>query len=588
MRHYHLQIAVFLTLVLGFVSESHAQRKEKIKYSALSGEVIRAKGETYRKLWENVVFSQNNTIIYCDSAVLFASRNALEAFGNIRIVDNDTVTITGRKLIYDGNARKAQMRENVVYTSGENRLYTDFLDYELDTRIAYYFNNGKLIDLNNTLSSRTGYFYSYEDRATFFGKVELLSPEYTLHSDTLRYNTITKIAITNGKTEIITSDSTFLYSDGGEFKTIPEQSSFIKGQIETRDYYLEGDELFFDDLNKFYTATGNVKMTAKNNDVIITGDKGVYWRNKGLSKVFGNPVMKKVMQADTFYLAADTLISIEDNVDSLKRILAYNHVRMFRSNLQGRADSLAYFIADSIITYYFDPILWSSKNQISSDTITLYLKNNVIDEMYMQKNAFIVSQDTLSQFNQVKGRDMRAYFTDNVISKVNVNGNGESIYYVLSDGDSLLMGMNRILCSNMTMRFKDNDLNNISFYMNPEATFYPPHEITKDITKLGGFAWRATERPTLKQVLSPVPLETDSSATDSLKASSKALPNKQPAKAVTSKGAGATDSTAKAGPAKAEGTRQTGPVVPSKTENPVRKTNLPRSNGVKKKENGQQ
>ena len=505
MKYFFLQIVLISILAGGVTSELHAQRRDKIKYDAELLEGGRIDGRPYKKLTDNVVFTQKNTVIYCDSAFLYDKENLLEAFGNVRIVDNDTVTITGRKLIYDGNGRKAEMRQNVVYTSGNNRLYTDYLDYELDTRIAYYFNSGKLIDANNTLSSRRGFFYSNEDRATFYGKVELLSPEYTLHSDTLRYNTITKIAVTEGRTEIITSDSTYLYSDGGEFQTIPEQSSFVKGEIETRDYLLEGDQLFFDDQNKYYTATGNVKMTSKNNDVIITGDKGIYWRNRGISKIFGNPVMKKVMQADTFYLAADTLVSIEDKVDSLKRILAYNQVRMFRSNLQGKSDSLAYFIADSSITFYFDPILWNLSNQINSDTIHLYLKNNVIDEMYLQKNAFIVAQDTMKHYNQVKGREMRAFFENSYIKNVKVEGNGESIYYVLSEGDSVLMGMNRLLCSNLTMRFDANQLANITFYVKPEAVFYPPHEIEEELTRLEGFSWRSSERPALNDVLNPPP-----------------------------------------------------------------------------------
>jgi len=254
---------------------------------------------------------------------------------------------------------------------------------------------------------------------------------------------------------------------------------------------------------------------------------------------------------------------------------------MFRSNLQGKADSLAYFIADSVITYYFDPVLWNFKNQIESDTISLYLKNNVVDEMYMQKDAFIVSQDTLKHYNQVKGRNMRAYFADNAIKRVDVNGNGESIYFVLSDGDSLLMGMNRILCSNITMRFKGNELNNISFYMKPEATFYPPHEITPELTKLSGFAWRASERPTLQQVLSPVPPE--EIATDSL-----GNPIKKPSlsKPVQKSGLSATSGAAKGAaggsPNKASGT------LPPKTAVPTKKPNLNGTSGVKKKENSQQ
>lgn len=576
---YTLIIVVAGLLVIS--ADAYAQRKDKLKYDADLLVGGRINGRAYRKLKNNVVLTQKNTVIYCDSAFLYDKENLLEAFGNVRIVDNDTITITGRKLIYDGNGRKAQMRDNVIYTNGENQLFTDFLDYEMDTRVAHYFNNGRLVDANNTLSSRRGYFYSYEDKADFFGKVELLSPEYTLLADTLRYNTITKIAITEGRTEIITSDSTFLHSNGGEFKTIPEQSSFVRGQIDTRDYILEGDQLFFDDQNKFYTATGNVKMTAKNNDVIITGEKGIYWRNKGLSKVFGNPVMKKVMQADTFYLAADTLVSIEDKTDSLRRILAYKRVRMYRSNLQGKADSLAYFIADSSLTFYFDPVLWNLNNQINSDTIHLYLKNNVIDEMAMRRNAFIASEDTLRQYNQVKGRTMRAYFVDSRIRKVNVEGNGESIYYVLSDGDSLLMGMNRLLCSNMTMRFNTNELENITFYVSPEATFYPPHEITDNLTRLDGFAWRVAERPSLPDVLNP-PKEVprDSLSRDSLKNVTPAPGRAAAPRETIGTGTGRT-------PTGGKGSTTASPsgTSVSPTLAPGRKGDLPRTKGLKKKEN---
>ncbi len=571
MRHSIFKIGLVLVILAASASQVVAQRKDRIKYDAELLEGGRIDGRPYKKLKDNVVFTQKNTIIYCDSAFLYDRENLLEAFGRVRIVDNDTVTITGRKLVYDGNGRKAQMRQNVVYTSGDNRLYTDYLDYEMDTRVAHYFNSGKLVDVNNTLSSRRGYFYSNENRATFYGKVELLSPEYTLLADTLRYNTITKIAVTPGRTQIITSDSTFLYSNGGEFNTIPEQSSFVKGQIETRDYLLEGDELFFDDQNKYYTATGHVKMTAKNNEVIITGDKGIYWRNKGISKIYGNPVMKKVMQADTFYLAADTLVSMEDKVDSLKRILAYNNVRMFRSNLQGKADSLAYFIADSSITFYYDPILWNLRNQINSDTIHLYLKNNVIDQMYLQKNAFIVAQDTLKHFNQVKGREMRAFFENSYIKKVNVDGNGESIYYVLNEGDSILLGMNRILCSNLVMRFDANTLSNISFYVMPEATFYPPHEIKDGITRLEGFSWRSAERPSLSDVLSPPKkLPADSVATNRR---AKAAPS-----VIKLDGSPAGQSPATPVRSRRDGS-QKGKIPP--------KGNLQRGNGVIKNENDQ-
>src|SRR5690606_24781247 len=130
--------------------------------------------------------------------------------------------------------------------------------------------------------------------ASFKDTVLLVSPEYTLESDTLQYNTVSKIAYTKGPTKVITKDGTILNAkEGLEYKTQEKQSSFQVSVIETEDYILKGDELYFDDIKKYYTATTNVEMVAKNDNVIIYGDFGRYWREQGLIKVYGHTLMKK-------------------------------------------------------------------------------------------------------------------------------------------------------------------------------------------------------------------------------------------------------------------------------------------------------
>ena len=275
----------------------------------------------------------------------------------------------------------------------------------------------------------------------------------------------------------------------------------VDGVIETKEYILEGDELFLDDATKFYTAIGNVKLTSKNEDVVIIGEKGIYEQSSGRSRIFGNPVMKKLMELDTFFLAADTLVAIESEIEADKRILAYYNVKLFKSNLQGKCDSMSYFMSDSMIVMYDDPILWNHKSQIEADSIDLFLVNDVIDKMKMRKSSFLASEDTLGQFNQVKGRNMTAYFNQGAISEMDINGNGESLYYAL-EGDSIMIGMNRILCGDMKIKFKNGDPTNITFYNQPEAQLIPPHELSPDKMKLEGFAWRKAEKPTLEDVVS--------------------------------------------------------------------------------------
>ena len=491
-----MRIFLFTTCLVLLPVVLLGQSREKIKYRADSLEVFTKNGRKINKLSYNVIFKQQNTTVTCDSSFYFKDQNLMKAYGHVKIVD-DSTDITSRRLIYEGANRMARLRENVVYVRGTRRLYTDSLDYQIDRDIATYFNGGKLVDTTNTLTSVKGIFYAQQNRAVFYKNVILISPDFTLKTDTLRYNTITKIAYTDGPTEIINEDGTQLFAKGGEFRTYIDQSQFIEGNVETTDYFLEGDELFFDDLNKYYKSIGNVELIAKSKDIIITGDEGYYDKKNGISKIYGSPIMKRILEKDTFYLAADTLIAIESEYDSAKRILAFHDIKVFKTNLQGLADSSSYFLSDSLIYLYRDPILWTGHTQITADTIILEVTEDKLKKMDMLSDAFMISRDTLKNFNQVKGRKMYSYFKNNNLNNIEVNGNGESIFYSLDKGDSLVLGMNRLLCGSMDIRFEENDISNISIYKKPEGRFIPPHELTEDVQKLQGFNWQGEQRPGL-------------------------------------------------------------------------------------------
>ena len=102
---------------------------------------------------------------------------------------------------------------------------------------------------------------------------------------------------------------------------------------------------------------------------------------------------------------------------------------------------------------------------------------------------------------------MTADLVKGKINRVVVEGNGESLYFILDDKTSLLMGMNKIICSNMIIRFKEGKVNNLSFYVQPDANFIPPHELKKEDMTLKGYSWKAKEKPTKKDVVNyqPVP-----------------------------------------------------------------------------------
>ena len=164
-----------------------------------------------------------------------------------------------------------------------------------------------------------------------------------------------------------------------------------------------------------------------------------------------------------------------------------------------------------MLYFYRDPVLWTEDNQMTADSINILIRNKSIDRIFMVSNSFVVSEDTLKNFNQIKGRSMTAIFNGKAIDHVIVQGNGESIYHALdektiaNEGDTLsiiaLMGMKKIICSNMRINFSEGKVSNISFYIQPDASFIPPHEIQDRDRKLKGFTWREKQKPTKQQVV---------------------------------------------------------------------------------------
>jgi lipopolysaccharide export system protein LptA len=484
------------------VTAAYGQKKVKLKAADLMKSGGKGK-ERYDRVIGNVVFAQNQTTIYCDSAHFFRKENSVEAFGKVRIIEGDSVTITGSRLIYDGDEKTAKLRRNVVFTKlATATLYTDYLDYSRPVNVAHYFNGGKLVDSINVLTSKKGYYNVNSNLASFKKDVVVTNPDYTMYADSLQYNSRTKDIFFVTETTVINKDSSKFVYQGGKYNTLTKLSDIREGMGESQDYTIEGNEYDLDAIRNIAKVRGNVVMTSKKENLIIYGQASDYFKDKGITKVYNNAYVAKVTEDnDTLFMSADTLVSIDSKDESKKRILAYNHVKIFKTDLQGVADSLEYRAADSTIYFYKDPVLWTQGNQLTADSISMLIEHNTISKMFLVDNAFVISQDTLLNFNQIKGREMTALFSGQKISKVIVEGNGESLYFALNDEDKAFMGMNKIICSNITIRFKDGKVNNLSFYVQPEASFIPPHELKKDQKTLKGFEWRADAKPTREDVV---------------------------------------------------------------------------------------
>ena len=289
---------------------------------------------------------------------------------------------------------------------------TNNLDYFIDEKKGFFFNEGELKDETNTLTSNNGIFYGNKDLSIFYVDVELLGEDYKLNADSMTYNSITKEAITYGYTEILSDDSLYIESLGGSFTQDSNNSSLNSSKIESDEYILEADFINFDEINSIYFAQNKVKLKIKKTDYYVLGDEGIYDRENNITKIYGNALLRKNIAQDTFYLSSDTILAL-DSKNEMNKLFAYNNVKFYKNNFIGKTDSVVFFIKDSLLEMYNDPIIWNNNNQISSDTIQFKLIDDKVDQMNLIRNSFIISQDTLGNFNQIKGRNMKADFYDN-------------------------------------------------------------------------------------------------------------------------------------------------------------------------------
>jgi lipopolysaccharide export system protein LptA len=491
---YHI---IFVFMLLPFIN-TFAQRKIKLEPGASQLYVFKKDGITYTSVKGNVAFTHKDTRFFCDSAIIAKKTNYLEAYGHVKIIDGDSITIVAQKLFYDGNTKIAKLRSEVVLTQKDRmQIFTDFLDYDRNEAIAHYFNEGKIVDTTNVLTSVKGYYNTHNNMAAFKTNVVGKNKDYTMESDTLVYNTKTGIVYFVAPTVLTDNEGDVFYHEGGQYNSKQKYSSYVLGKVETEDYYLKGNNLRLDDVRGIYHVSGDVLMVSKEDDIFITGQQSVYYKKTALTKVFDHALMRMVTDKDTLYLKADTLISIDSKNNNEKRLLAYNNVRVFKSNLQAITDSLSYGVADSIMYFYGDPVMWTDENQLTADSINMVIRNKAIDILNMNNRAFVITQDSSKNYNQIKGRNMVANFKENELNTVYVYGNGESIFFMYDQKTNDLVGMNKIICSDITLFFENQKLKDASFLVNPEGDFIPPHELKEPDKKLKGFVWHGNQRPKL-------------------------------------------------------------------------------------------
>ncbi|MDF2158674.1 OstA-like protein [Algoriphagus sp. CAU 1675] len=491
---YVLVLLLFLNL---WAFESRAQGNT---LEILAADVLRG-ANGFERLIGSVRMKNQSSLIYCDSAYFFRNENMARLFGNVRIEDlEDPVKTRSAYAEYDGTTKIAKLRTQVVFSNEETTLYTEFLDYDRVSNVATYFNSGKVVDSVNVLTSERGRYETNLERITFTEDVVLVNPDYTMKTNYLVYLTVPKTAETKGLTNLISKEGNTLDAQEGSFyDTQAKQFRFYDGVVETENSRVKADELFYKELEGYYEGKENVRVLNKERQVEVFGDVGKYWEERGYSEVYGKALVRKYFESDTLYMAADTLISQDSEADSAKYLLAFNSIRLIKSDLAGVADSLVYNYADSTIQLFQDPVIWNDKSQISADSMVFYIQNEELDHVFMKDNSFAITTDTLSNFNQMKGREMTGYFKDGEISRLEIEGNGESLYYAL-ESDTLTQGINSTLSATIKMVFREGAIRRVTYGVRPDGRFIPIQKLEEKDSRLEGFRWRIEERPDMELI----------------------------------------------------------------------------------------
>ncbi len=449
-----------------------------------------------QRLIGNVVLRQDSVLFYCDSAYLNDKKHNFDAFGTVHIAVNDTVDVYADKLHYEGDTRIAELFDNVRLVDKNTVLTTEHLIYNRNTKIAYYNDNGTIVSDSNTLTSKRGY-YNTETKIFYFKiDVVLKNPDQETYSDTLIYNSETETAFFRGPTVIRGKEST-IYCERGWYDTKNDFSKMTKRpSIWSSEQSITADSIEYDNEKYYGKAFGNVIIHDTVHKVMVEGNRGELWDKKGVSYVTDSAlaITYEKNDNDSMFMHGDSLYMYFDKKRNAKKMLAFYKVKIFRKDMQGVCDSLAYIMEDSTVRLYKNPVLWSGKNQITADTIIIHVSKNNVDSIEMINNAFIISKDSTDTFNQIKGKKMTGYFEGKKLKTIDVDGNAQSVYYVRED-DGYLIGVNKEEASFMEIILNDNKISRIKYIEQISEVMYPAKNVPADVRRLENFEWKEELRP---------------------------------------------------------------------------------------------
>lgn len=504
-----LSLLLILLSVVSIVVE--AQSNRRIQYRADMGFYDEAFLPGAQRLIGNVVFVQDNVRGYCDSAYLYEKENYLIAFGDrVRILVGDSVRMYGCRAYYDGIRKTASIASRVRLEKGKSYLVTDSMIYDLNKDVGYYLTGGMLVSDEDTLTSVIGEYYTKTDDAYAYKDVFLHSSSYKMNCDSLQYNTQTKIAYFISPTHMISEDNE-VFTNAGWYDSQRDISTLVGDvRLYSESQSLMADSVYYEKGIRFGRAWGHVVIADTAQNVVVKGGYVEHFEKGGTSLATdSNLIILIDDNRDSLFLHADTVRIHFNEDDDLVWMQAYNHTKFYRNDMQGACDSLYYDALDSIVTMFFNPVIWSEGYQLTGDTIRFTVMDSSEMRIDLCRAGFIVGGlfgD--SEFNQIKGLNIRGFIRDKKLYQVDIVNNAECVYY-LQEEDSTLIGINSSVTSEMRIFLEDNKIQQIRFYDAPDGKIYPDEQFEDKNRRLQDFRWLDLYRPHCVEEIyaQPIPRE---------------------------------------------------------------------------------
>ena len=477
----------------------------------------------------NVRLKQDNTLFECDSAVYNRNKRVIEAFGNIHINDNDSVHTYSQYLLYYVDTKIAILKKKVRLTDHKTSLFSEEIQYDINQKIGEYHTGGRVENAGSVLTSKEAVYYADLKDVYFKQNVDLKDPKYKLKTDSLLYNTQTEIATFLAQTYIEDSAKRKIWTKDG-FYDLKNKRAILtsRSKLEDGPVTAVADKMSTNDSTGENVLEGNAVYVDTTQGVSILAGMIVANSIEKEFRATKHPLMIIKQESDSIYIRADTLFSgrlsklpvakdslaLTDTItgtmvvdakktssDSADRFFrAWHNVRIFSDSLQGVCDSLFYSGKDSIFQMFTDPVLWSSNNQVTGDTIYLYTRNKQADRIHVFESGLLINKAREGMYNQIRGNRLDGYFKDGAIDYLRARGNAESIYYI-EDDDSLLVGVNKASGDIIDMRFAAKELNRVVFINEVKGTMYPIRQMPDSEKQLRNFKWLDSRRPKTKYEL---------------------------------------------------------------------------------------